>query len=184
MSHNVTAAVTARSKITSRLDNTAAPLLCRPFAHGATVVVYSATKYLGCHGTSIGGFIVDGGKFDWSAFPDRQPLLNTPDPFYHGAVWVEAAKPLAPIAYILRARVILLRDLGAALSPFNAFQLIQGIETVALRMELHCTNTVSVAEQLARHSAVVWVIHPSQQEGRAYRFRTGRRARRRTTHYR
>ena len=149
------------------MDNTAAPLLCRPFDHGAAVVVYSATKYLGGHGTSIGGLIVDGGNFDWTAFPDRQPLLNTPDPSYHGAVWAEAAKPLGPIAYILRARVILLRDLGAALSPFNAFQLIQGIETVALRMERHCANAMSVAEHLARHPAVVRVIHPSQQEGRA-----------------
>ena len=149
------------------MDNTAAPLLCRPFDHGAAVVVYSATKYLGGHGTSIGGLIVDGGNFDWTAFPDRQPLLNTPDPSYHGAIWAEAAKPLGPIAYILRARVILLRDLGAALSPFNAFQMIQGIETVALRMERHCANAVSVAEHLAQHPAVVRVIHPSQQEGGA-----------------
>lgn len=149
------------------MDNTAAPLLCRPVDHGAAIVVYSATKYLGGHGTSIGGLIIDGGNFDWAAHPDRQPLLNTPDPSYHGAVWSEAAKALGPIAYILRARVVLLRDLGAALSPFNAFQLIQGIETVALRMERHCTNAVAVADHLARHPAVTKVIHPSQQEGRA-----------------
>ena len=147
------------------MDNTAAPLLCRPFEHGAAVVVYSATKYLGGHGTSIGGIIVDGGNFDWTANPQRQPLLNTPDPSYHGAVWAEAAKPLGPIAYILRARVVLLRDLGAALSPFNAFQLIQGVETVALRMEQHCANATRVAEHLARHPSVTRVIHPSQQNG-------------------
>jgi O-acetylhomoserine (thiol)-lyase len=149
------------------MDNTAAPLLCRPIEHGAAIVVYSATKYLGGHGTSIGGLIVDGGNFDWGANPERQPLLNTPDPSYHGAVWVEAAKPLGPIAYILRARVILLRDLGAALSPFNAFQLIQGAETLALRMERHCTNAAAVAHHLAQHPSVTRVIHPSQQNGAA-----------------
>jgi O-acetylhomoserine (thiol)-lyase len=149
------------------MDNTAAPLLCRPFEHGAAVVVYSGTKFLGGHGTSIGGLIVDGGNFDWAAFPDRQPLLNTPDPSYHGAVWTEAVKPLGPIAYIIRARVILLRDLGASLSPFNAFQLLQGIETVALRMERHCANARAVADYLARRRGVSRVIHPSQQSGAA-----------------
>ncbi|MFO1012618.1 MAG: PLP-dependent transferase [Caulobacteraceae bacterium] len=149
------------------MDNTAAPLLCRPLDHGAAIVVYSATKYLGGHGTSIGGVIVDGGKFDWESRPERQPLLNTPDPSYHGAVWTQAVKPLGPIAYILRARVILLRDLGAALSPFNAFQIIQGIETVALRMERHCANTEKVAAYLASRKGVTRVIHPSQQTGEA-----------------
>src|SRR5690606_14052808 len=149
------------------MDNTAAPLLCRPLQHGAAIVVYSATKYLGGHGTSIGGLIVDGGTFDWEATPERQPLLNTPDPSYHGAVWTQAVKPLGPIAYILRARVILLRDLGAALSPFNAFQIIQGIETVPLRMERHCANTAKVVEHLAARKGVTRVIHPSQQSGSA-----------------
>lgn len=149
------------------MDNTAAPLLCRPFDHGAAIVVYSATKYLGGHGTSIGGLIVDSGKFDWEANPARQPLLNTGDPSYHGAVWTQAVKPLGPIAYILRARVILLRDLGAALSPFNAFQIIQGIETLALRMERHCANTQKVAGHLAGRAGVTRVIHPSQQSGEA-----------------
>ncbi|MFN3584625.1 O-acetylhomoserine aminocarboxypropyltransferase/cysteine synthase family protein [Phenylobacterium sp.] len=149
------------------MDNTAAPLLCRPLEHGAAIVVYSATKYLGGHGTSIGGLIVDGGNFDWEANPERQPLLNTPDPSYHGAVWTQAVKPLGPIAYILRARVILLRDLGAALSPFNAFQLIQGVETVALRIERHCANAQAVADHLARRKGVTRVIHPSQQSGEA-----------------
>ena len=122
------------------MDNTAAPLLCRPFDHGAAVVMYSLTKYLGGHGTSIGGIIVDGGNFDWAAHPERQPLLNSPDPSYHGAVWAEAAKPLGPIAYILKARVTLLRDTGAALAPFNAFLFLQGVETVPLRMPRHCEN--------------------------------------------
>jgi O-acetylhomoserine (thiol)-lyase len=149
------------------VDNTAAPLLCRPLDHGAAAVVYSLTKYMGGHGTSIGGMIVDGGNFDWAADPERQPLLNSPDPSYHGAVWTEAAKALGPVAYALRARVILLRDLGPALSPFNAFQLLQGIETVALRMERHCQNAQRVAERLAGHKAVTRVIHPSQQQGEA-----------------
>ncbi|WP_293898339.1 PLP-dependent transferase [Phenylobacterium sp.] len=147
------------------MDNTAAPLLCRPFDHGAAIVVYSATKYLGGHGTSIGGLIVDGGDFDWEAHAERQPLLNTPDASYHGAVWTQAVKPLGPIAYILRARVILLRDLGAALSPFNAFQILQGMETLALRMERHCANASAVAKRLAGRAGVTRVIHPSQQSG-------------------
>jgi O-acetylhomoserine (thiol)-lyase len=159
------AAIGRETGIPLIMDNTAAPLICRPLDHGAAIVVYSATKYLGGHGTSIGGIIVDGGNFDWAAHPDRQPLLNTPDPSYHGAVWSEAAKPLGPIAFILRARVVLLRDLGAALSPFNAFQLIQGVETLALRMERHCTNAQKVAEYLSRHPKVTRVIHPSQQDG-------------------
>jgi O-acetylhomoserine (thiol)-lyase len=147
------------------VDNTAAPVLCRPLDHGAAVVVYSSTKYLGGHGTSIGGVIVDGGNFDWAAHAARQPALNTPDPSYHGAVWSEAVKPLGPIAYIIKARVTLLRDLGAALSPFNAFMLLQGIETVPLRMARHCENTAAVATWLARRNGVTRVIHPSQQTG-------------------
>jgi O-acetylhomoserine (thiol)-lyase len=171
------AAIGREAGIPLIMDNTAAPLLCRPIEHGAAIVVYSATKYLGGHGTSIGGLIVDGGNFDWGAHPERQPLLNTPDPSYHGAVWSEAARPLGPIAYILRARVILLRDLGAALSPFNAFQLLQGIETVALRMERHCASADTVAAHLAAQPSVTQVIHPSQQSGearaRADRYLTG-----------
>jgi len=149
------------------VDNTAAPILTRPIAHGAAVVVYSATKYLGGHGTSIGGLIVDGGNFDWSAHAERQPALNTPDPSYHGAVWAEAAKPLGPIAYILKARTTLLRDLGAAMSPFNAFLILQGIETVALRMPRHCENASAVAAWLAKRPEIARVIHPSQQTGNA-----------------
>jgi O-acetylhomoserine (thiol)-lyase len=149
------------------VDNTAAPLLVKPLEHGAAVVVYSATKYLGGHGTSIGGIIVDGGNFDWAAFPQRQPALNTPDPSYHGAVWVEAVKPLGPVAYIIKARTTLLRDLGAALSPFNAFQLLQGLETLPLRIERHVANAQAVADFLAKRPEVTKVIHPSQQSGAA-----------------
>jgi len=151
------------------MDNTAAPLLCRPFDHGAAIVVYSLTKYIGGHGTSIGGMIVDGGNFDWEAHPERQPNMNSPDPSYHGAVWAQAAKPLGPIAYILRARTVMLRDLGPALSPTNAFYIIQGLETLPLRMERHCANAAKVADWLAKHPSVTTVIHPSQQAGEARR---------------
>lgn len=147
------------------VDNTAAPILTRPFEHGAAVVVYSTTKYLGGHGTTIGGLIVDGGTFDWAAFPQRQPALNTPDPSYHGAVWTEAVKPLGPVAYIVKARVTLLRDLGSALSPFNAFQVIQGLETLPLRIARHSENASAVAAWLAARPEVIRVIHPSLQTG-------------------
>ncbi len=149
------------------VDNTAAPLLTRPFDHGAAVIVYSTTKYLGGHGTSIGGLIVDGGNFPWGDFAQRQPALNTPDPSYHGAVWSEAVKPLGPIAYIIKARVTLLRDVGSALSPFNAFLTLQGIETLALRIERHSKNAEAVAQWLAKRPEVVKVIYPSLQSGRA-----------------
>ncbi len=149
------------------VDNTAAPLLARPFDHGAAVVVYSTTKYIGGHGTSIGGMIVDGGNFDWSARPERQPQLNTPDASYHGAVWTEAAQPLGPIAYALRARVVLLRDCGAALSPFNAFQILQGVETLPLRMPRHCENALKVVDFLTSRAGVARVIHPSLLTGTA-----------------
>jgi O-acetylhomoserine (thiol)-lyase len=147
------------------MDNTAAPLLCRPLDHGAAIVVYSTTKYIGGHGTSIGGLIVDGGNFDWEAHPRRQPMLNAPDPSYHGAVWVEAVKPMGPIAYAIRARTVLLRDLGAAMSPFNAFQFLQGLETLPLRMPRHCENTQKVADWLKGRAGVTKVIHPSTQTG-------------------
>lgn len=146
------------------VDNTAAPLLARPFDHGAAVIVYSATKYIGGHGTSIGGLIIDGGNFPWEKFPERQPYLNQPDPSYHGAVWVEAVKPIGPVAYIIKARTTLLRDEGSALSPFNAFQLIQGIETLPLRMREHCRNASAVADFLEANAAVEKVIYPSYQE--------------------
>ena len=147
------------------VDNTAAPLIARPFDHGAAIIVYSTTKYIGGHGTSIGGLIVDGGNFDWAAHAERQPMLNTADPSYHGAVWTEAAAPLGPIAYILRARTVLLRDLGAAMSPMNAFQFIQGLETLALRMPRHCDSTQKVADWLGQRDGVSRVIHPSLLQG-------------------
>lgn len=149
------------------VDNTAAPVLCRPLDLGAAIVVYSTTKYIGGHGTSIGGLIVDGGNFPWEDFKERQPYLNQPDPSYHGAVWTEAVKPLGPIAYIIKARVTLLRDLGAALSPFNAFQIIQGLETLPLRIREHSRNAAAVAEFLAKHDLVDGVIYPGLQEGPA-----------------
>jgi O-acetylhomoserine (thiol)-lyase len=149
------------------IDNTAAPLLVRPFDHGAAVVVYSSTKYLGGHGTSIGGIIVDGGNFDWAGHPDRQPALNTPDPSYHGAIWVEATAALGPVAYIIKARTTLLRDLGAAISPFNAFLTLQGIETLPLRIERHSQNAAAVAAFLKTRPDVSAVIHPSLQNGLA-----------------
>ncbi len=147
------------------MDNTAAPLLCRPLDHGAAVVIYSTTKYIGGHGTSIGGMIIDGGNFDWEAGGSRFPTLNDPDPSYHGAVWTEAVKPLGPIAYIIRIRVILLRDMGSAMSPMNAFQFIQGLETLPLRMRAHCENATKVAAWLNQHPKVTHVIHPSLQSG-------------------
>ncbi|MEK9673499.1 MAG: PLP-dependent transferase [Rhodospirillaceae bacterium] len=148
------------------MDNTAAPVLCRPLEHGAAVVVYSCTKYIGGHGTSIGGMMVDGGNFDWEAAgKDRQPALNTPDPSYHGAVWVDAVKPIGPVAYIIKARTTLLRDLGSAMSPFNAFQFIQGMETLPLRMRAHSENANRVAEYLKGHKSVTKVIHPGLQSG-------------------
>ncbi|WP_424813414.1 O-acetylhomoserine aminocarboxypropyltransferase/cysteine synthase family protein [Roseococcus sp. YIM B11640] len=149
------------------LDNTAAPFLAQPLQHGAAILVYSATKYLGGHGTSIAGAIVDGGSFDWTAHPERQPLLTQPDPSYHGAVWTEAAPKLGVPPYIAAVRSSVQRDLGAPLSPFNAFQILQGIETLPLRVRQHSANARAVAEWLARRPEVRHVIHPSQQGGEA-----------------
>src|SRR5579883_457833 len=147
------------------MDNTASPVLCRPLAHGAAVSMLSTTKYLGGHGTSIGGIIVDGGNFDWEKHADRFPMLNTPDPSYHGAVWTQAVKPLGPIAYILKARVTLLRDAGAAMSPFNAFMFILGLETLTLRIRQHSASAAKVAEHLAHHPKVKTVIFPGLMTG-------------------
>mgnify|MGYP001340116621 FL=1 len=143
------------------IDNTASPIISRPIDHGATIVVHSTTKYIGGHGTSIGGIIIDSGKFDWESFKERQPLLNNPDPSYHGAIWTEAVKPLGPIAFILKARVTLLRDVGGAMSPFNAFQFIQGLETLPLRIREQCKNAKLVAEHLSLSKAVTNIIYPS-----------------------
>lgn len=137
------------------VDNTvASPILCRPFDHGAHIVVHSLTKYIGGHGTTIGGAIVDSGKFDWAAHADRFPIMNTPDPSYHGVVYTEA---MGPAAFIARCRVVPLRNTGAVLSASSSFQLMQGLETLALRMERHCENAQKVAEYLQSHPAVAWV---------------------------
>jgi len=131
--------------------------------------MHSTTKYIGGHGTSIGGIIVDGGSFDWEKHAQRFPMLNTPDPSYHGAIWTEAVKPLGPIAYIIKARVTLLRDIGAAMSPFNAFMFLQGLETLPLRMRQHCANARAVAEYLGKHPKITKVIYPSVQTGETKR---------------
>ena len=150
------------------VDNTAAPIICKPIEHGAAIVIHSTTKFIGGHGTSIGGIIIDSGNFDWeSAGQERQPALNTPDPSYGGAVWVDAVKPLGPIAYLLKARVTLLRDMGAAMSPFNAFMFIQGLETLSLRIREHSKNAEKVAQFLSSHPSVEKVIYPSVQSGTA-----------------
>ena len=147
------------------MDNTACPILCKPIEHGAAVVVHSTTKYIGGHGNSIGGLLVDGGNFPWAEHAERQPALNTPDPSYHGAVWVEATAPLGPVAYIIKARTTLLRDLGSCMSPFNAFLFINGLETLALRMQKHSENAAQVADWLATRSDVSKVIFPGHQSG-------------------
>ncbi|TFL15222.1 bifunctional O-acetylhomoserine aminocarboxypropyltransferase/cysteine synthase [Pusillimonas caeni] len=137
------------------VDNTvASPALCRPFEHGADIVVHALTKYMGGHGTTLAGAIVDSGKFPWAEHKQRFPMLNEPDPSYHGVVYTEA---LGPAAFIGRCRVVPLRNTGAALSPFNAFLILQGIETLSLRMERHTENAQKVAEFLKQHPQVAWV---------------------------
>jgi O-acetylhomoserine (thiol)-lyase len=147
------------------VDNTLpSPYLLRPIEHGADIVVHSATKFIGGHGTSIGGIIVDGGKFDWKA-SGKFPGLTEPDPSYNGVIYTEA---VGPIAYIIKARVQLLRDMGAAISPFNSFQLMQGLETLHLRMERHSSNALKVAEFLEKHPAVEWVNYPGLESHPSY----------------
>jgi O-acetylhomoserine (thiol)-lyase len=140
------------------LDNTVSPYLLRPFDHGVDITVYSATKFIGGHGTSIGGLIVDSGKFDWSS--GKFPLISEPDPSYHGLQFIEALQPMGNIAYIIKARVTLLRDLGPALSPFNSFLFLQGLETLPLRIVRHSENALAVARFLERHAKVEWVNYP------------------------
>ena len=137
------------------VDNTVAtPVLCRVFDHGADIAVHSLTKYIGGHGTTIGGAIVDSGRFDWAAHARRFPIMNTPDPSYHGVVYTEA---MGAAAYIGRCRVVPLRNTGAALSAHSAFLIMQGLETLSLRMERHCKNAKKVAKYLSKHSRVRWV---------------------------
>ena len=154
------------------MDNTVpTPYLCRPFEHGADIVVHSLTKYLGGHGTSIGGAIVDSGKFPWAEHADKFPRLNTPDISYHGVVYTEA---FGAAAYIGRARVVPLRNMGAAISPFNSFLILQGIETLALRMDRICRNALRLATYLHSHPKVRWVNyaglpdHPSHALAQKY----------------
>ncbi|MDM9556109.1 bifunctional O-acetylhomoserine aminocarboxypropyltransferase/cysteine synthase [Pseudomonas asiatica] len=154
------------------VDNTVAtPVLCRPFEHGADIVVHSLTKYIGGHGTSIGGIVIDSGKFPWADNKERFALLNTPDPSYHGVTYTEA---FGPAAFIGRCRVVPLRNTGAALSPFNAFLILQGLETLALRMERHTENALKVARYLQAHEQVAWVKyaglpdHPEHELAQRY----------------
>ncbi|OPY86351.1 MAG: Methionine gamma-lyase [Syntrophus sp. PtaU1.Bin208] len=152
------AAITRAHGIPFVLDNTVSPYLLKPFDFGVDIIVYSATKFIGGHGTSLGGVIVDSGKFDWTN--GKFPLITDPDPSYHGVNFVETLKPVGNIAYIIKARVTLLRDMGPALSPFNAFLFLQGLETLHLRMIRHAENALAVARYLERHSKVSWVNYP------------------------
>ena len=149
------------------MDNTAAPVICKPLEHGAAVVIHSLTKYIGGHGTVVGGSIVDGGNFDWTTDPKRQPLFNTPDDSYGGVIWGKAVPELtgANVSFAIRARVTLLRDLGSALAPDNAFGFIQGLETVALRMKQHCSNAQKVVDYLTKHKEIAKVIYPTEHKG-------------------
>lgn len=148
------------------VDNTVAtPYICRPFEFGAHIVVHSLTKYIGGHGTSIGGIIVDSGKFDWVGNKARFPVMNEPDPSYHGVVYTEA---LGEAAFIGRCRVVPLRNTGAAISPMNAFQILQGLETLGLRMERHCDNAEKLAAYLQKHPKVDWVNYAAL-EGSPYK---------------
>lgn len=156
------AEIARRHNIPLVVDNTfGTPYLIRPLEHGADIVVHSATKFLGGHGTSLGGVIVDGGSFDWKAYPDKFPTLAKPDPSYHGAVFADVA---GPAAFVTRIRAVLLRDTGAAISPFNAFILLQGVETLSLRVERHVENALKVVNFLASHPKVAKVNHPSLPE--------------------
>jgi O-acetylhomoserine (thiol)-lyase len=166
------AAIAHKNGIPFILDNTVSPYLLRPIDYGVDIIVYSATKFIGGHGTSLGGVIVDSGKFDWTN--GKFPLIADPDPSYHGLNFVEALKPMGNLAYILKARVTLLRDLGPAMSPFNAFLFLQGLETLHLRMPRHCENALAVALYLEKHSKVAWVNYPglasSPEKDRALKY--------------
>ena len=153
------AAVAHKHGIPFIVDNTfGTPYLIRPLEHGADIVVHSATKFLGGHGTSLGGVIVDGGKFDWKANADKFPTLSKPDPSYHGIVFADA---VGAAAYVTRIRAVILRDTGAAISPFNAFILLQGVETLSLRVERHVENALKVVDFLSKHPKVAAVHHPA-----------------------
>ena len=158
--------VAHRNQIPLIVDNTVpSPFLWRPFEHGADIVIHSVTKYIGGHGNSIGGVVVDSGKFPWGDYPERFPLLNTPDRSYHGVVYTEA---LGPAAFIGRCRVVPLRNTGAAISPMNAFLILQGLETLPLRMERINANTRKIAEYLESHNAVSWVKYAGLESHKDY----------------
>lgn len=151
-------AVAHKHGIVFIVDNTFAPILIRPIEHGADIVVHSATKFIGGHGTSLGGVIVDSGKFDWKANADRYPSIAKPDPSYHGAIFADVA---GPAAFVTRIRAVILRDTGATISPFNAWILLQGVESLPLRIERHVENALKVVDFLANHPKVKSVSHPS-----------------------
>lgn len=151
-------AVAHKHGIVFIVDNTFAPILIRPIEHGADIVVHSATKFIGGHGTSLGGVIVDSGKFDWKANADRYPSIAKPDPSYHGAIFADVA---GPAAFVTRIRAVILRDTGATISPFNAWILLQGVESLPLRIERHVENALKVVDFLAHHPKVKSVSHPS-----------------------
>ncbi|MDJ0805236.1 MAG: aminotransferase class I/II-fold pyridoxal phosphate-dependent enzyme [Gammaproteobacteria bacterium] len=160
------AEIAHRNGIPLIVDNTVAtPYLCRAFDHGADIIVHSLTKYIGGHGTTIGGVIIDSGKFDWVGNKARFPMLNEPDPSYHGVVYTEA---LGPAAYIARCRVVPLRNTGSALSPHSAFLILQGLETLGLRIERHCENALAVAEFLQQHPQVEWVKYAALTDSEHY----------------
>ncbi len=158
------AAIAHANNLPFILDNTVSPYLLKPFEYGADIAVYSATKFIGGHGTSMGGVIIDSGRFDWAVKnadgSSKFPLIADPDPSYHGINFVEALKPLGNIAYIIKARVTLLRDTGPCVSPFNSFLFLQGLETLHLRMERHAENALKVAQYLENHAKVSWVNYP------------------------
>ena len=158
------AEVAHRHNIPLIVDNTfGTPYLIRPIEHGADIVVHSATKFIGGHGSSLGGVIVDGGSFNWKANPEKYPTLAKPDPSYHGAVFADAA---GPAAFVTRIRAVILRDTGATISPFNAFILLLGLETLSLRVERHVSNALKVVDYLSHHPKVAKVNHPSLPEHR------------------
>ena len=152
------AGVAHKNRIPFVLDNTVSPYLMRPFDFGVDIIAYSATKFIGGHGTSLGGLIVDSGKFDWTK--GDFPTITAPDPSYHGIEFVKALAPMGNIAFIIKARVSLLRDLGPAMSPFNAFLFLQGLETLHLRMPRHSENALAVAQYLEKHPQAAWVNYP------------------------
>ena len=152
------AEVAHRHGIVFIVDNTFAPILIRPIEHGVDVVVHSATKFIGGHGSSLGGVIVDSGKFDWKAYPDKYPTLAKPDPSYHGAIFADVA---GAAAFVTRIRAVILRDTGACISPFNAWILLQGTESLPLRIERHVSNALKVVDYLSKHPKVARVNHPS-----------------------